>query len=983
MKKRAGIAAIAVLLTACIILGMGYRTLKLNPFQDFSVNTLSVGAAGPGKSMVVVDNSGKRLFGVNEDGKLNYVRYGQRESETEFYEARDIAVDPAGNYYVLDIQRRQSGRWMKLERILKYSPKGEYLSTVLSYSYGEHEMVLKNRINRIDIVNGQLYYYVFTDGGFFVGDEAGNKKEYSYPDAELMLVDFSYDPLTGESALITKNGDVLKTKPDGGYEVLFHADPDASGLDRVPWHIGYDKDGVLTMLDIGTRTIYHIGQDKEITPYFAADSQTDGEVQTLEGLAELPTYYYCNVNNGLMVINSTTDQIVMEEAGGMASVSEFELSLPLLLFTSACWLSALVLAAAAVILLFWFIGYLKKNNTKARIIAACLVGAIGLTGIFSMLVMKDWTEQMSQEVTKRAAVVGQTVADMIPGDALARIDSVDSYMNEDYASVRNSVRSVLAQDQESVKDLYCVVYRIHKGMVTAIYSIEDYSGAVYPYDWPYEGGMEQAALESGEQSVSVSQTSEGIFLYSLTPIYDSEGNGAGLIEVGTNMYEFQQNNYRMISEIILNAFVIAVMTILIVFELLVFNEGKKKYQVQGKTRKERAGRQIPVLMTRLFIFVLCFAVSMPRGFMPIFIMKQSATEHLFGLSYELLLSIALSAEVLFNAIFSFGGEFLFRLMGRRKASILGSILFVAGMAVRAVYPSILSVIVGNCIMGAGGGILILAVQVLLAESEGAEKDEGFAGYTAASLSGTNCGVVFGAFLINWMNYQSIFAVIALISVYLVLFTLNYIWDGKKVQETEKKEVSTVSTVRFLLSPKIIAYYIGIVIPLVASGYFLSYLFPILASGFGISETNIGYASLLNGLCIICLGNVLTSWFSRHLKRYQAIAASACLYAAAFIIFAVRQDMFALLLTLVLFGVADGFGLPIQGSYYTSLAVVEKYGYDRSMAVYSVFENMSQVAGSFIFSAILIGGVSKGLMIAGVALLAFSALFMVMNLREKE
>lgn len=981
MNKCARILAIAILLACGIILGTGSRTLKINPFQNFSVNTLSIGAAGPENSMVVVDNSGKRLFSVNRDGKLNFVRYGQRGSGTEFYEARDIAVDSAGNYYVLDIQRRQSGRWMELERILKYSPSGEYLSTILSYSYGEHEMVLKNRINRIDLANDKLYYYVLTGNSFLVGDEAGNTKEYSYPDADLMLVDFSYDPLTGESALITKNGDVLKTKPDGGYEVLFHAAASSELPDRVPWHIGYGRDGVLTMLDIGTRTIYHIGQDKQISPYFAADTLTDEDVQTIEEMAERPAYYYCNVNNGLLAINASTDQIVRETVRGMDVISEFELSLHTFLWAAACWLSVLVLAAAAVILLLWFIRYLKKGNAKARIITGCLAGAIGLTVIFSMLVMRDWASQMSQEVTKRAAVVGQTIADMIPGDALARIDSVDCYMNEDYDSVRSSVRSVLARDRDSVKDLYCVVYRIHKGMVTAIYSIEDYSGGVYPYDWPYEGGMEQRALESGEQSVSISQTSEGIFLYSLTPVYDSDGNGAGLVEVGTNMYEFRQSNYRMISEIILNAFVIAVMTILIVFELLVFYEGKKKYRAVGENG--RGDKQIPVIMTRLFIFVLCFAVSMPRGFMPIFIMKQAAKEQLFGLSYELLLSIALSAEVLFNAIFSFGGEFIFRIMGRRKASVLGSALFVAGMSVRAIYPSILSVIVGNCIMGAGGGILILAVQVLLAESGGAEKEEGFAGYTASSLSGTNCGVVFGAFLINWMDYQAIFAVIALISVYLVIYALKYIGDGKKVQGSERKEISTVTTAGFLLSPRIIAYYIGIVIPLVASGYFLSYLFPILASGFGISETNIGYASLLNGLCIICLGNVLTSWFSKHLKRYQAIAASACLYAAAFIIFAVRQDLFALLLTLVLFGVADGFGLPIQGSYYTSLAVVEKYGYDRAMAVYSVFENMSQVAGSFIFSAILIGGVSKGLMLAGAVLLGFCALFAAVNRTEKE
>ncbi len=45
--------------------------------------------------------------------------------------------------------------------------------------------------------------------------------------------------------------------------------------------------------------------------------------------------------------------------------------------------------------------------------------------------------------------------------------------------------------------------------------------------------------------------------------------------------------------------------------------------------------------------------------------------------------------------------------------------------------------------------------------------------------------------------------------------------------------------------------------MVAGGYFLAYLYPLLGENLGISETNIGYSYLLNGVCIICLGGFLT------------------------------------------------------------------------------------------------------------------------------
>ena len=380
---------------------------------------------------------------------------------------------------------------------------------------------------------------------------------------------------------------------------------------------------------------------------------------------------------------------------------------------------------------------------------------------------------------------------------------------------------------------------------------------------------------------------------------------------------------------------------------------------------------------------LFFVTNIPKAFLPIYIMKQAETESVLGLSPALLVSIALSAEVLFGALTSFGGSVVLRWLGRRKTAIFGSILFGVGLTMRALIPTIASFIIGNAVMGAGWGFLLLIVQVMIAEKDPEEKTEGFTGYTAASLSGVNCGVVFGAFLINWLNYQSVLMIIGVLSFTALLFSLLYIYDEKKTdaemavaEGREKKQAlgSGMSTARFLLSPHVLLYFIGIVIPVVAGGYFLAYLYPLLGENLGISETNIGYSYLLNGVCIICLGGFLTKQLTRRLGQKGSLALAAVLYAGAFLIYAVWPGISTLMVLLVLLGASDSYGLPAQSTYYTDMKEVQAYGYDKAMGVYSLFENMSQVFGSFIFGIIYVNGVAVGLTIAGGVIFAAAVLF---------
>ena len=75
-----------------------------------------------------------------------------------------------------------------------------------------------------------------------------------------------------------------------------------------------------------------------------------------------------------------------------------------------------------------------------------------------------------------------------------------------------------------INDLYCVIYRIQDGMITSTYSIDDYVGAIYPYDWPFEGSDEQHILETNAQMTYMGlSSSEGRFIFTNSPILNSNG----------------------------------------------------------------------------------------------------------------------------------------------------------------------------------------------------------------------------------------------------------------------------------------------------------------------------------------------------------------------------------------------------------------------------------------------------------------------------
>lgn len=982
-KLKAGIAIFALL---CIAVFLNQNLLQINPLQRIEVsNPYMAVNSGIEGGTVVADHSGKRLFGVNGNGEVEFVIQGTR-GRAGFYEARQMYAAEDGSLYVLDI-RRAGSRKVEREQVLKYTPRGTFQKIVAEIDYDADQLIYRNSINRIAEWNGKTVWFQFTETGFDIVSEHGVERSYPYEDAARHLVDFNVNPVTQSITYLTKGGKIHSEEEDGSFSLAYTVE----GKDGywIPWYIEYDRMGDMYITDIGQRALFKVTGLSTAVPVFADGEWLESETVLSDDIKSRSIYYNFDLGQQLVC--------VLEEDGGVVLASEgkdtqhytsYKLSPGLrfrCLLIWACFL--LVVLGVAGILVYAVYYIFTSQNQYLMVIAAMLGGTMLLTTLFAMVILKDWTERMTQEMKERTANVSGLAAQLIPGDSLKEINSLHDYYTEDYEDVRNSVRDIFVTTDPAMNNFYCVIYRMQDDMVTLTYAIEDYVGAIYPYDW--SGDEERELLAERKQMIYEDlSTSEGSFIFTNSPILDSDGNAVGILEAGTDMYEFRQHNRNMILNVVISAAALAITLILIVSELLIFFEGRKERKSTHLETGTRAA--LPVSMLRLLVFLIFFVTNMPKGFLPMYIMRQAQTENVLGLSPALLVSIALSAEVLFGAIFSFLGNVVLRVLGRRKTALLGSLLFVGGLSLRAVIPTVLLFIAGNAVMGAGWGLLLLLVQVLIAEKGEEEKTRGFTGYTAASLSGVNCGVVFGAFLINWMSHRSVLIVIGILSLFSLLISFLYMHDTDKheerntvQQDADAAQASGMSTLRFIFCPRVLLYFAGIVIPVVAGGYFLAYLYPLLGEEMGISEINIGYSYLINGICIICLGGILTRVLIRRFNKKGALLTAALLYAGAFILYALYPGVPTLLLTLVLLGVSDSYGLPAQSTYFTDLDEVRQYGYDKAMGVYSLFENLSQVFGSFLFGIIYINGVRRGLAYAGVTIMVAAVLFFVFSPKKKE
>jgi MFS family permease len=964
MVKRA--VFIVVFLASMIFLalfGKEFLAFKRPDVVAIDSPTLVFKASAP--ILYVVDSSRRRLIRIGASDTVDLIINANSSHFSEIY---DLTANDAGEIFILDTVRDARSRRIKSEVVQRYSPDGRFMEEIFRT---DHEIpsfdrkvagLARNERDECSFVTLDSSYFTLHSLRPDVGKL--DEKTYDFPMASKMFNHF--DLGQGEILFFTtKRGEIYKTDDEGVVRIFTSGARLEGGDGAIPWDIAAGDDAKFYFTDLGRRGVYSI--------------EADGESELVYDDPET-IYYRISAQNGLTILSES--EIVVLDRGEFPVLDIVRVDNTILAARIGAWITTGVFLTGCVWGLFMLARFLiQKNSFVIKFSAAVIVGTLFLTVVFCLIVTQNITDRMTREMLSHLTTTGELLAMQIPGDSFVRMDSVDDYMNEDYAAVKRPLEETLLSQEEYYR-VYCVLYKIIDGAIAEVFESDNNHGIVnYPYDWPVEDSDEVEILNTGQKKTyTFPSWEDGGVIFSLCPIYGNGREPLGLIEIGADLRAFREENNSLILNLFLNVVSISIAMIILMIEFLVFLDARRKMAASVL----RKATYVPVDMVRTVVFLVYFTTNMATSFLPLYARDMILAEggfHRFPMAF--LIAAPISADVLLGAFASLFGDRIIRKLGVRRMTILGGILAFAGICLEFAFYDIFLLTAGYALSGFGCGLtLFLANLKIAGESDSGDKEKGFASITAGTTSGINAGVVFGAFLINWLSQRMVLGVAALTSLTLVAISVKYMTRLDIPVLIRGKDNREISTARFLFSPRPLLYLLTLLGPAIASGYFLIYLFPIVAFDLGISGSNIGYSFLLHSLVVIFFSSSLTNFFSIKCGKPVSLTLWALVYAGSFMMFACFQNIQALLATLVLMGFADSFGQSLSANYYTELPEVVKYGYGRAIGLSNVVDNIAQTVGPFVFSYALHIGLREGLSHIALGLVVLSSIFLLNSFRSR-
>ncbi|MEG6520664.1 MFS transporter [Desulfotomaculum sp. 1211_IL3151] len=419
---------------------------------------------------------------------------------------------------------------------------------------------------------------------------------------------------------------------------------------------------------------------------------------------------------------------------------------------------------------------------------------------------------------------------------------------------------------------------------------------------------------------------------------------------------------RLMFKILLDMITVLVISFLFMIELtLLATILMRRTSSQGEQELFKPPLLHASELIRGLIFTVNICVFMSITFVPI--VMQKLDQPLLGLPRDVVLGLPISAEMLGGILAILVAGLLIDKKGWRKIFYTGAVLIAVGNLFSGLSSSAILFIFSRTLAGLGIGFILMALRSLAVSLP--ERNIAIAEFSAGSIAGLNCGAVIGGMLADRIGYQPVFC----LSAAMVLFScvyVNRLMAGLEIGCRVTSEISAWHKfINFISDRSVQVFLLLIFAPFFIAGTFLDYYFPLFAKGHGLSQGDISRAFLLNGLCIIYLGPVLTK-FVTHFGDKKGIVASLCVCACALAAFTLWGTIPAAIVTVILLGIAESFGVAMQTSYFLNLKTVKNLEISKAIAYFSVMVNASRMVGPIIFGFTLALDLRMGMgLIAGI------------------
>ncbi|MGO5115157.1 MFS transporter [Candidatus Avoscillospira sp. LCP25S3_F1] len=979
---------LAVLCTAAVLTGL--KELRLDPrSRTVTIGDPTAMLYGAGDQTYIIAGGSTSILVLNEEGQ--YIRTIPGGTQAQgFYYAQTLAADEAGNLYIHDRLLSDNGKDVATERIAVYNSHGGFVD----YLYEQPHDLDTGGENR-----NRIYGMVWQDGGLsFVRVDQDSfalcrldvdtgtvteQQVYAYPSAYRYLMYAAIDE-TQQVYFSDKYGSIWQAEPSGDHRCIY--DASAHGNEdffSIAANLACLPDGSICFNDIGQRQICRILPDGTVE---LVVGRGEPLAELPEAFNELPIYSYIGATpqGGLSAIyceytyDTASEDYVYDycvyarDAQGQVLLNTAQVEKAPSVQIKG-WLAAAAGVILAALLLYGAVqmvraGWLGKTNQRTRIQMAVILAAVLSAALASVVLVGDLNQRYLGERTSKMTNMAVLMARDLQPEDIRSIDSPEDYNSPAYQRIDASVKEILLSDLND-DGTYCTIYQERNGIVCIIYSDEGLNNVFYPMSGVFAGSYEAEIYETGElQQFSAFSSAEGHYAFTLAPIFDESGQVVALMEVGTDLYAFTAANQRLIRETLLTVLMIVVTCVLLFSEATVFLDALRRNRQE---RKQGILRDVGII--RPIAFLIFFAGNMSTAFLPVY--GVQLWDASMGMGQEFASAIPLSAEVMMTAIFSLFGGFLVDRMGTKSLIASGGILFMAGLALCGLAPNLWVLIGGSVVLGIGEGLVLVALNTFISNyGEEEQRNRGFSGYNAAYLSGMNCGTVVGSLAADQFGYRNVFYMAVAVSLAALVLAIVCLHKQTTPAEAKEQEEKGISTLQFLLRPRVWIFFLFMLMPYLISASFLSYFFPIFGEEHGLSTSFVAIAFLISGVIAIYLGPTLTRVISHRLGDRGSLILASAIYVGSFALFAIRPSVGACFAIIAMLAVADSFGLSMQAVYFSALPEVRLYGAGKAMGLNSAVESIAQTVGPMIFAAVLMMGVERGVMVLaqgmGVMLLIF-------------
>jgi predicted MFS family arabinose efflux permease len=960
------------ILSAALLLNRELLTFR--PWDHDAAIDLPTYASGNDERTAIIENSEQSVVVLNWDNELIYKLNTRSNSKKSFTTAKFVEMDEQNNLYVLDA--RFGGAFEEnVERVLKYSEKGEFLEELYAYQYTNEDFILTiGKINGMRYFDGSLYLIRLDKNGFYLetipcGNAVSANADvtsafFPYPNAGRDLVYFHISPENSRITITTKAGGITCCDFSGAPQGEWMAAEDGGSL---PWTAVSDRLANIIYTDIMTSEIVFIDRSRSrqtviFTPPPGASS-----------------YYRINYSNGRLFAASYDNALVVSDGrnsilsstkilSSYSYTSSFQNTR--ILFFALGVLAALVFLAA-LILLIYIISQKKISETFKRIALVGVCIAFG-AGISSILIINGMEDRYRNKTLNELENVSRLVTATIDPGVLTSLFAPGQYNSPEYLRFKDTLKAVFTNLQFKGDQIYQAIWMERDDVVYMMYDLENSVGIFYPYDEYGEDSYYRKATETKKYIHTSNITSEGNWLFVCGPILDAEGNVTALIETGYDMRSVQAQTREMIIQTVLIVIASAIAFLLIMIEFILIFDAYKKNKLEAASPVFR-----PELL-RAFIFFLFTAANLATALLPMY--AANLYKPLFNLPREFVVTLPFITDMAFTALALLLVPNILQKTGIKTIAVMSSVFIAAGNALCFIAPNTTFLALAYALTGFAGGALLLVINTIIgAQKKVEDVNRGFAHFNASYLAGVNVGVIFGSILAQFFPYRVVYlfsTIVAAILLLVVIFFTRSPLAGHIFDIVYQKDRRHLG--RFIFKPIVMATLLLVLLPYGVSMGFTNYFMPIFGTDNGLRESNIGQLLLLSGLFAILFGTSLCEYTAKKFSLKTIVCVSLLLNLAGIYLFAANVSLVMLVLVIIILSIANIFALTNIQTYYATLYQNMRISSMKALSVYSAVENISMAIGPVVFSYMLAYDIGFGMKLFAIVLLAALLLFMLIS-----